>query len=209
MRMAWVSFAALILSGCCGDGQCDGVDGEVCSSSFDCAGSCIDGVCRERCSEGVACAPGRTCWDDGTTTSAVCLPPPASDERWVLRADGLGNAAGRAGELTEPDDFICFGLAGVTLCSQEETGRDVVFDREFSTPFTTEQLSDVSVTVFDSNQVFPFGGCEGNCSTLQNIDRQIVYGDAFDLRPTVSRRPMVWDIPTEGGMNVRFSILPR
>lgn len=209
MRMALVSVAVLVLSGCCGEGQCDGVDGEVCNSGFDCAGSCIDGFCRERCSQSMSCAPGRTCWDDGTSSSAVCLPPPSSDERWTLRADGLGNAIGRPDEFTEPDDFLCFGVAGVTLCSQEQTGVDVSFDREFRTVFTTDQLSDVSVTVFDSNQVFPFGGCEGDCAALQNIDRQLVHGEAFDLRPNASRRQMVWDIPTQSGMAIRISVLSR
>jgi len=194
MRMALAVFTALALSACCGEGQCDGVDGEACNSNFDCAGSCIDGFCREQCSERVACGFGRTCWDDGTTSTPVCLPPPSSNERWTLRADGLGNAIGRPSEFTEPDDFLCLGVGGITLCSQEETGVDVTFDREFSTVFTTDEL---------------FGGCEGDCAALQNIDRQLVHGDAFDLRPTASRRQMVWDIPTESGMAIRISVLPR
>lgn len=209
MRMALIGFAALVLSSCCGEGQCNGVDGEACTSGFDCSGACVDGFCRDRCSQNTPCGAGRTCWDDGTTTSPVCLPPPSGGERWSLRADGLFNATGRPGEITEPDDFVCFVVAGISMCSQEETGLDVTFDRSFSTVFTTDDLADVSVSVFDSNQVFSFGGCEGNCSSLESIDRQLVHGEAVDARPLASRREKVWDITTSAGMTIRFSVLPR
>ncbi len=209
MRAAILLTAMTVwLSGCCGEGQCDGPDGESCRSGFDCRGQCVNGFCRDLCSANDTCEVGRVCWRDDSST-ALCLPPPEADERWGLRVDALFNATGRPNELTEPDDFVCLGVGDVTLCSEEQSGVDVTFSREFSTVFTTLELSNVSISVFDSNDVFAFGGCEGSCSVLSRVDRQLVHGEAVDARPLASRKDQLWDIPTSAGMTIRFSVLAR
>ena len=200
----------LLLSGCCGVNECNAPEGTACTSSFACQGSCIDGFCRDSCSSTAGCASGRTCYVDPSSSSSAgtCLPPPAQDEKWTLSVDSLSGAIGSGVESGDPDDFVCLGITGSTYCSQEETGLSVTYARAFVAIFTTEQLSNVSVTVFDSNDFFTFGGCEGTCDSLQTVSRNVVHAEAIDARPQASRRTQQWSLAAPSGLRVNFSVIP-
>jgi hypothetical protein len=201
----------LVLSGCCGVNECNGPEGSACTSSFACLGSCVDGFCRDSCSLSVGCGSGRTCYVDqssSSSSSGTCLPPPAPSEKWTITIDSLSGAIGSGVESGDPDDFVCLGITGSTYCSQEQTGFSVTYARSFVATFTTEQLSNVSVTVFDSNDFFTFGGCEGACDSLQTVSRNVVHAEAIDARPLASRKKQQWSLAPPSGLRVNFSVEP-
>lgn len=200
----------LVLSGCCGVNECNGPEGTACTSSFACRGSCIDGFCRDSCSSTTGCASGRTCYVEpsSSSSSGTCLPPPAQSEQWTISIDSLSGAIGSGVESGAPDDFVCLGITGSTYCSQEETGYSVTYSHAFVKIFATEQLSNVSVTVFDSNDFFTFGGCEGTCDSLQTVSRNVVHAEAIDARPLVSRKTQQWSLAAQSGLRVNFSVIP-
>ena len=210
MRTVFGLGVVLALSSCCGANECNGAEGAACSSSFSCQGSCVDGFCRESCSSTAGCAAGRSCYvaPGSSSSSGTCLPPPAETEQWTLSVDSLSGAIGSPTEAGDPDDFVCLGLGGSTFCSQEETGFSVTYSHSFVKIFTTSELSNVSVTVFDSNAFIPFGGCEGACDSLQGVNRTVVHAEAIDARPQVSHRLQQWSLAPPSGLRVNLSVTP-
>lgn len=190
---------ALALSACCGPNECDRPEGAACAGDYQCGSNldCTDGACRLQCNASApACGAGTACYSDPVNASArpVCLPPPAASEQWTLRITKSTNTNGGPNELGEPDTFVCAVIAGTTLCTEEQTGISVTYQHTFNTAFTTEQLQNVSVTVFDSDAVSDFAGCEGACPELSSWNKDVIHGQAVDGRPPFSRRAQTWTI---------------
>lgn len=212
MRAILLTSVAVALSACCGPNECNRPEGAACAGDYQCGSNldCTDGICRTNCNVNApACGAGTACWADPSgATRAVCLPAAAADEQWTLRFTKATNTNGGPNELGDPDTFICAVVGATTLCTEEQTGTSVTFNRTFAHVFTTSELQNVSITVFDSDAVSDFAGCEGSCTELSGWPKDVIHGQAVDGRPPFSRKQQVWTVLGPAPLMVELVVDP-
>ena len=214
----------------CGPVECTGAactnlaEGKACKSAAVCASGLVCfpvapngalGECRKPCSVTTGCTTGFNCFDPGAGVAPACVPKPGGSETWKLTVQNLSVPARKPdttywdGTSTDvPDPFVCFGnIAGATLCTTEQHGYSGSWKTTpFTTLVTTDALYQASISVFDSDAVFDFGGCEGPCTELSGWAKEVIYAKAFDLRPQWSHQPQVWTLTDTNGFQLEVHL---
>lgn len=205
-------------------------DGRGCMSTTQCAQglTCFPrnsegtlGLCRVSCAT-TACAPrssttqGVNCIDLGQPFTPSCVPTPRFDSKWKLVAESLtlpSTNQGRSWDPSpsdEPDPFVCFSfnsdVGQQLLCTDERTG----FKQGWTTGFTAwvpwPLLSDVSVTVFESDAFDSFQQCEGACPALATWTKEVVYAKSWDLRPQFAGEDQTFTLSDQSGFQLKLRL---
>jgi len=210
--------AALAVSGCCGPNECSLPEGSNCSGDYQCDGTmkCFGGQCRLPCNPSTTtCATGQSCVTDtsATTTNgaaqpSACVPFPGDTELWYLHVISVANATGGVSEIGAPEPFVCLVIDQTTLCTEEEEGVNVTFNRVFTTSFPTTSLSNVSATTFESDDIGTFSGCEGSCPELAGWTKEVLDGQSFDGRPVWSLHRQPWTLLGPNNLVVNLEVVP-
>jgi hypothetical protein len=104
---------------------------------------------------------------------------------------------------------VCLVIDQTTLCTEEHEGVNVTYTKEFTTTFPTSLLSNVSVTVFESDDIGTFQGCEGACPSLSGWSKEVLHGESIDARPMWSLHKQPWTLLGPNSLRVDLEIQPQ
>jgi len=205
-------------------------DGRSCMDTVQCAQglSCFAknsegalGRCRVSCTSGMCAQRGSTsqlinCIDLGQPFTPSCVPSPRTDSKWKLVAESLtvpSTNQGRPWDTSsadEPDLFVCFSFQSDTgqqlLCTDERTGFQQGWTSGFTAYVPWTLLTNVSVSVFDSDAFGAFQQCEGACPALATWAKELAYGKAWDLRPQFEGQEQTFTLRETTGLELKLRL---
>ena len=177
------------------------------------------GQCRWSCSPtSSTCGAASNCYDPGAGLSPACVPAPPNAEPFSLTVQSVTVPATKANggfwdgssSADVPDPFVCFAMGTSTLCTNEQHGYSASWKTApFATALTPDVLFNTSITVFDSDAIFDFSTCEGECPELAIWSKEVVYGKAFDLRPLWSHQAQVFTLTEGNGFRLELHLDPQ
>lgn len=206
-------------------------DGRGCMSSTQCASglTCFPknsegaiGRCRQSCPSNGQCNQRGdtsrfvTCIDLGPPHTPSCIPGPRTDTIWKLSIESLTLPATNQGRFWDvspsdaPDPFVCFSfttqVGQQVVCTSEQTGNKASWTFPFTATMSWALLQNVSVSVFDSDDLGSFQQCEGSCPALANWPKELAYGMAWDLRPQWDGEDQTFVLRDAAGLELKLRL---